>query len=418
MSSENAQLENYRTRLIRALVVLQVMVGLANGSTIAIGSLLASSIGGDVWGGMASTLSTIGSALFAIPLASLVTARGRRASMSLGIVIGLVGAVSAIAAGELNSLILALLAFALIGAAGAVNFQSRFVAADVSIPSRRGRNLSLVIWSTTIGAVAGPNLLPLGAKLGNAFGLEAYSGTYLIVMIAQVAALVIIEVALRPDPARIDFESGDLTERALPAKGAAGRGAKKHGAAAIDHSYDAQAFLPIAAIALAHFTMIALMSMTAVHLQGHGASITIIGLTVSLHILGMYGFSPIFGFLSDKIGRMNTLLVGNVMLGLSAILVIARDTLPVTITAMILLGLGWSAALVASSAMLTDSIPAEHRTVYQGRSDFTMNIMGALGGVIAGPIVTIFSMQILGVVSLIVVIGITILQFTWRPKRK
>ena len=50
--------------------------------------------------------------------------------------------------------------------------------------------------------------------------------------------------------------------------------------------------------------MVAVMAMTPVHLLHHGASLTIIGLTISLHVAGMFALSPVFGILADRVGRV------------------------------------------------------------------------------------------------------------------
>ena len=405
---ENAVVNSAR-RIIWALIALQIMVGLANGSTIAIGSLIAADLGGDVAGGLGSTMTTIGAAVFAIPLARLVATRGRGFSLGLGMVVAIIGAALAIVAAEARIFILLLIAFVFVGSSMAVNFQARFAAADVSTLANRGRNISLVVWSTTIGAVAGPNLLPLGTTIGKALGLRDYSGTYVIVLAAQIAALAIIALALRiPAPVRAE---------AAQAKGAEAENVGKQGG---EHTRGLKAFAPgtfypIAFLAAAHFTMIALMSMTAVHMKAHGAALQIIGLTISLHILGMYGLSPVFGTLADKVGRMFTLRLGSALLVLSAVLLIflGGSELAVII-ALTSLGLGWSAALVTSSALLTDAAPSAEAPKYQGRSDLVMNIAGAFGGILAGPVVTAWGMPTLAVICLVIVIGVASYQLKAR----
>lgn len=391
-------------QVIWALIALQIMLGLANGSTIAIGSLIAAQLGGQIAGGLGATMSTVGAAIFAIPLAKMVSTRGRVFSLSLGTVIAIVGAALAIVAAETAQFALLLVAFVFIGASIAAGFQVRFAAADVSTVANRGRNISLVVWSTTIGAVAGPNLLPLGSETGRALGLSDYSGTYVIVLIAQVIALAIIALGLRiprPDGAAADKGA------AKPSLWASLR--------SFGDDFAPGTAYPIAYLAVAHFTMVALMSMTAVHMKGHGVALQIIGLTISLHILGMYGLSPVFGMLADKIGRMNTLRIGTVLLVASTLLLIfiGGNQLAVII-ALVALGLGWSAALVTSSAMLTDAAPDGDAPKYQGRSDLVMNIAGALGGILSGPVVTTWGMPTLAVISLVIVLAVAAYQVKRR----
>nr|WP_162933309.1 MFS transporter [Corynebacterium lactis] len=269
-------------QVIWALIALQIMLGLANGSTIAIGSLIAAELGGQVAGGLGATMTTVGAAIFAIPLAKMVSKRGRVVSLGLGTIIAIVGAALALIAAEIQHFTLLLVAFIFIGSSIAANFQVRFAAADISTVANRGRNISVVVWATTIGAVAGPNLLPFGSRIGQALGLSDYSGTYVIVLAAQVIALLIIALAVRiPRP---ETATGGATAPAKPSLWASLR--------SFGGDFAPGTAYPIVYLAVAHFVMVALMSMTAVHMKAHGAALHIIGLTISLHILGMYGLSP------------------------------------------------------------------------------------------------------------------------------
>jgi MFS family permease len=63
-----------------------------------------------------------------------------------------------IAAVVLELFLLLLVGALLFGFATAANLQARYAATDLATPERRGRALALVVWATTVGAVAGPNL--------------------------------------------------------------------------------------------------------------------------------------------------------------------------------------------------------------------------------------------------------------------
>ena len=66
----------------------------------------------------------------------------------------------------------------------------------------------------------------------------------------------------------------------------------------------------MAVVAFSHATMVALMSMAPVHLREHGATLTVVGLTISLHVARMYALSPVFGWLADRLGRIPGILAG------------------------------------------------------------------------------------------------------------
>jgi MFS family permease len=147
----------------------------------------------------------------------------------------------------------------------------------------------------------------------------------------------------------------------------------------------------ILTVSLSHFTMVALMSMTPVHLVHAGASLSVVGFTLSLHIAGMFALSPVFGVLADRLGRFPTIVGGQALLIASAAVTALGSGRPgVVMLGLTLLGLGWSAATVAGSALLSDAAPAAQRLQLQGRSDLAMNLSGAVGGAASGPLLAIF----------------------------
>lgn len=367
-----ASIARVRARSRAALIAGQVLAGVGMGSTLSAGALLITQVSGsETLSGMAATMSTVGSAVAAIPLAALATRRGRAPALATGAVLAAVGAVAGLVAAVLGSTALLLAGIVVLGVGTAVNLQARFAATDLSEPGRRGRDLAIVVWSTTIGAVLGPNLLAPGDALGQQLGLPPLAGAYLFTIGAQLLAAVIYVIGLRPDPLRLATRLGQ--ERPASPE-AASRTADVGGIAT-----------GMVSISLSHATMVAVMAMAPVHLVSHGASFELVGVTISLHVLGMYALSPVWGVLSDRVGREVTIAVGQVLL-LSALLVLAagaESELWVTVGLM-MIGLGWSAATVAGSTLVSDSVDVAGRARIQGRSDLLMSAAGALGGAASG----------------------------------
>ena len=384
----------YRRRVLGALMTAQVMAGLANGIAYSMGSLLAADMAGTAWGGIAATCTTLGAAAFALPLGRLVVSRGRRFSLSTGLLIGAVGAGCAMLAAQRSSLPLLIVGFVLLGSATAVNLQSRFAATEVSVSAvTRGRDLSLVVWATTAGAVAGPNLFEPSESLGAALGLAPHSGAYLITISAQLFAVAVLQVALRPDPATVHSGAGTLNPQ--PEAEPTAPATSRPGPVSV-----------VATIAVAHFAMVTIMSITAVHMHEHGVALTLIGVTISLHVAGMYALAPLFGFTADRFGRLPTVVAGYTMIiGCCALLIIGDGEAVMVVIALTLLGLGWSAALVGSSALLVDVVSAGMRVRAQGRSDLTMNIAAAVGGAVSGPVVAVSGMPVLAAGVFVIVAG-------------
>lgn len=315
----------------------------------------------------------------------------------MGLALGSVGALLAILAAQTSFFPFLLTGFFFLGAAVAMNLQSRFAAADVSDDAHRGRNISLVVWSTTVGAVLGPNLFGPTEDLGQRLGLAEFSGAYLVCILAQWIAIAVLQVMLRPEPTPV--------------------AAKKIAGPPVRLAQHPAVASAIITNAISHFAMIAIMSMTAVHMHGHGASMTLIGLTISFHVGGMYGLAPVFGYLSDKVGSLPTMLLGMGITVVAATLLVpwsSNDT--IVVVALALLGLGWSATLVGSSSEVAASAPLPHRAGLQGRSDLTMNLTGAAGGVIAGPVVSTFGMPTMASMVIVLVVAVAIAMTALRRR--
>ncbi|MGD2201969.1 MFS transporter [Microbacterium maritypicum] len=403
-----AQQTAVQRRTVLVLSFGQVLGGIAFGATVSLGALLAADISGnDALSGLATASVTLGAAACAIPLARLAARVGRRRALTLGNLFALVGIAVVILAAALRIFPLLLAGILMIGAGNAGNLQSRFAATDLAAPQHRGRDLSIVVWSTTIGGVAGPLLLGPGEIVGQAVGMPPQTGSYLFSFVAQCAALLLYIVALRPDPLL-------AAQRLAKASTAAA------GAVAVDRPRVAR--YAIFAIAGSHVVMASVMAMTPVHLShmAHGAGgmaaspadvSALVGITIALHVGGMYALSPVFGVLADRWGRLQVVLLGQVLLaGALALAVFTGTEAWGVMVALILLGLGWSAATVAGAALLTEASAPELRTRRQGRSDSLMSLSAAAGSVLAGVVLSNFQYSGLGIAAFVLVVVIVALS--------
>jgi len=389
-------LEVLQQRVRRILITGQVMAGLGMGATLSMGAILASRLSGsEAWSGMAATMSTLGAALAAVPLARLAGRSGRRISLFTGALLAASGAIVTIVSTMVAFFPLLLLGLALIGVGTAVNLQSRFAATDIANDRTRSRDLSLVVWATTVGAVSGPNLITPGEALGSFLGLPELAGPFVFTLAAQTLAAVVYFVGLRPDPLLLARELARDPNIAS---------AKSLGPS-VDNVVVART--AIISIALSHATMVAVMAMTPVHLVHHGASLAIVGFTISLHIAGMYALAPVFGILSDRIGRIPTILVGQVILLASLLFTgFGSENELAVVIGLVLLGLGWSAATVAGSTLLSESTIIEKRAARQGVSDLVMSGAGAAGGALAGVVLAFLGYSGLSFVALALVASV------------
>lgn len=424
-----------QSRAVRALVAGQILGGLGIGATVSFGALLAAHVSGDdALSGTAATLSTLGAAAASIPLARLASRLGRRIALSVGTLTSTIGSVVIVLAAGLGSFPLLLAGFALLGVGAAVNLQSRFAATDLATPETRGRQLSLVVWSTTIGAVVGPNLSGAGESVAAIFGMPHLTGSFAFAIAAQLAAIAVYVVGLRPDPYLLSRRVADAAKASAAAVAgpSAPAAAPQVGTNTASRPVDdAGSRTPsarrrrtitvaaIAVIAAAHAVMVAVMSMTPLHLTHHGSSIGAVGFTISLHIAGMFALSPVFGWMSDRIGRVPTILVGQGLLGVGLVAVaLGQHSAAAVTVGLTFVGLGWSATTVSGSALVTDLATDAGRTRIQGRADLTMNLAGAVGGALAGPVLAAVGYDglaaIAGIFVVAVVVGISVVSRTAR----
>lgn len=371
-------------RTIKILALAQVLNGLGVAGTVAAGSLLVSSItDSETLAGLAQTSSVLGAAALAIPLARLTARGGRRLALSVGYLSGVLGSILAIIGGSSKTLAFMLIGTFLVGAASAAGYQARFAAIDLASDEHRAKHLSFVVWGLTIGAVIGPNLMDPSGRIAESLGLPHLVGPYLISTTTLLLSTLVIQLFLKPDPY--------LTARSMRGEsGSEKRQIKK----ALSHIVEnPRALFAILAISTGHIAMVTIMVMTPVHMKHVDVTLTIIGLVISIHVLGMYAFSPLVGSLSDRIGRVNTIRIGVVTLLLAAVVAgraHADDATQLGI-GLFLLGLGWSFTLIAGSTFLTESVVPELKTSAQGASDLVMNLSGAFGGAIAGVVIATLS---------------------------
>jgi MFS family permease len=373
-------------RTLQTLAGAQTLSGLGYSSTVAAGSLLVASITqSEALAGLAQTFGVLGAAAMALPLANLTRRGGRRLALGSGYLVGAIGAVFAIAGGTSRILGIMLLGTFLVGAASASGYQARYAAVDLATQSTRAKSLSLVVWASTIGSVVGPNLMGIFGHVATLFGLPKLTGPYFLSATMLGLGSLIIWTRLKPDPyltsvAGHSEESSSKTK--VPTKEVF-RHITSH----------PNALLGLLAISMGHLIMVAVMVMTPVHMAHVDVSLNIIGLVISVHIAGMYALSPIVGYLTDRLGRHQVILLGSLILVSSAIIAgtaPANSEIQLGI-GLFLLGLGWSCTLIAGSTLLSESVSDHYRAPAQGTSDLVMNLSAAIGGAAAGVIIAVLS---------------------------
>jgi MFS family permease len=390
-------------RSVATLSAAQMFGGIAVAGSVPAGALLASTMtDSEAFAGLVQTAGVLGAAIFALPLARIALTKGRRPALASGYGLGVIGAILVILGAVSSQIAIVLFGSLFVGVASAASLQARYAATDLALPQHRARSLSYVVWAATIGAVLGPNLLNFSGSVGLRLGLPELSGPYVISGIALTISVIVLLLALRPDPfllatkLRQDLDPGTKIAHPKLRDG-------------IEHLRTRpRAVLGIGAISIGHVVMVMVMVMTPVHMAHVDVTLQLIGLVISVHVAGMYAFSPLVGMAVDRFGRVPMIVAGIVILTISCVIsgLAPADNVVVLGIGLFLLGLGWSFTLIAGSTLVTDSVEANERPSVQGLSDLSMNAAGALGGIAAGFIMWLGGYGWLCALAIIPLIGL------------
>ncbi len=376
VTSMSDEIRRVQRRTLVVVMLSQVLGGAGLAAGISVGALLAQDmLGGESLSGLPTALFTTGSALAAYLVGRFTHRLGRRFGLGLGFAAGGVGAIGVVAAAITDSVPLLFAALFVYGSGTATNLQARYAGTDLAEPSRRGTAISIAMVATTIGAVAGPNLIdPLG-DLAVAMGIPALAGPFLLAAVAYLAAGVALVVLLRPDPYLL-ARALDLDEE-ISATADHGTPAPQAGAGVMAGA---------TVMVLAQGVMIAIMTMTPVHMRAHHHGMSDVGLVIGIHIGAMFLPSLVTGALVDRIGRIPMAIASGLTFLAAGVVAAAApgESLVLIIVALALLGLGWNFGVIAGTAMVVDATAPQDRPRVQGTVDVLIALAGAGGGAASG----------------------------------
>jgi len=391
--TDPAERERLQRRTLRVLVGGQIVGAAALGSSVTVGAFVVQEILGDTtpWGGIATATSTIGTAFMAQMLARVMARKGRRAGLTRGYLLATLGCAVAAVGVELMFLPVFIVGLFLFGNGQAANLLARYAATDLATSDSRGSAMSRVVFASTFGAVFGPLLIGPAQWAGTEwFGLHKYSGPWLFSAIFLSLAALNTVTRLRPDPL---VASGAVGATPAP------RPPIRTVVAMIWSSPRGR--LAVTAMIVSQATMVAVMTMTPVHLRLHGHEGVSV-YVVSLHIAGMFAFSPLIGRFTDTYGRYSAIVTAGVVLAVSlAIATFSGDVEWLLFPSLWLLGIGWNFGLIGGSSLLVDSVPDKERVAVQGTADLLMSFCGGVAGFSSGFIRRAFGFHVLSAVALV-----------------
>ncbi len=403
-----ADIDRLQRRSTKVLLASQVFAGAGLAAGVTVGALLAEDmLGSSSLSGLPAALFTLGSAGAAFVVGALSNRHGRRVGLAAGYLAGTAGGIGVTLAAVLDSPALLFAALMVYGAGTATNLQARYAGGDLATSDHRGTAISMILLGTTVGAVAGPNLVAATGQLAQQVDVPPLAGPFAMAAVAYAIAGLILTVWLRPDPL--------LTARAL--ERAAVPAADN---LAATHRTDHRAVrLGGLTMVVTQFAMVAVMTMTPIHMRGHGHGLAATGLVIAIHIGGMYLPSPISGRLADRYGsKVTAALAGASLLTAGLIAATAPPhSVALLSLSLALLGLGWNLGLLAGTALVAGAVSLEQRARIQGRVDVAIAIAGAAGGLTSGLIVASASYAALAVGSGIVAMLVLSLALRASPNQ-
>lgn len=389
-------------RTLWIVVISQIFGGAGLAAGVTVGALLAQDmLGSESLAGIPSALLTLGSAVAALLVGRLSQRFGRRLGLASGFLAGGIGAIGVVIAAVANSIVLLFASLILYGAGTATNLQARYAGTDLAKPKQRATAVSIAMVSTTFGAVAGPNLVEVMGRFATSIGVPALAGPFILGAAAFILAGLVFWVLLRPDPfivSKAIAEAKQVDQSSPSYLNENQLGSNNRGI-----------IVGATVMILTQIVMVAIMTMTPVHMKHHGHGLSEVGIVIGFHIGAMYLPSLLTGVLVDKIGRSTMAYASGVIL-LAASMTAAfapADSMPLLITALVLLGLGWNFGLISGTALIVDATQPATRAKTQGTVDVLIALAGASGGALSGMVVANASYATLslagGVLSLLLV---------------
>ncbi|BCC05445.1 MULTISPECIES: MFS transporter [Bacillus cereus group] len=380
MYTEEEQRKLYKRTLI-IVSISQMFGGAGLAAGITVGALLAQQmLGTDAYAGLPAAMFTMGSAVAAFFVGKLSQKYGRRVGLAGGFIVGGLGAIGVVMAALTNSIILLLVSLLIYGAGTATNLQARYAGTDLANKKQRATAISITMVMTTFGAVAGPNLVGVMGRFAHSIGIPELAGPFILSATAFILAGLVLFVMLRPDPLlianMIETYKQEHTYKGQPV---------------IEEAIENKRGITVGAIVmiLTQVVMVAIMTMTPVHMGHHGHGLSAVGLVIGFHVGAMYLPSLVTGMLIDKIGRTTMSIAGGVILLAAGVIaaIAPSDSLILLIVALSLLGLGWNLGLISGTAQIVDATIPSTRAKTQGKIDVFIALAGASGGAMSGMVV-------------------------------
>lgn len=351
-------------------------------------------LGSARWSGLPAALVTVGVAVGTTPLTAYMTRRGRRPGLALGLLVASIGAGVAVAAVASRSFLLFLLAMLILGMGNSADRLIRYAAADLTSERRSGSAIAAIVWAATIGSVVGPSLLGPTEAFAERLGIPGLAGPFLATAALMALSSLLMLAMLRPDPLTFSQQStvGEPVVNRAQVMAAFRRPTVRYA---------------VLSLTVGQFVMVVIMAMTPVHIRNAGETLGLVGLVISAHTLGMFALSPLSGFLADRLGRVPTIVAGQVILVISSVMAIpaAGDDRNLLVASLFLLGLGWNLGFVGGSALVGEGLGGALKLRVQGIADTVVWSTSAVAAASSGVILDVAGFGRLALIGAVVAVA-------------
>ena len=396
-------------RITIILFVAQSLYSAGNIASATVNPIVGAKLGGsDYWTGVPTAVFLLGAAFSAFLWGRIMDVIGRRNGLLLGLLTGMLGNALVFFAIRSASMPVLLIGFALTGATNAAIVLARFAAGEVNPPEKRGGAISMVVWGGTFGAVFGPLMVGPMGNFVKGYGLNELTGSYLAAFGLFGLLLFVIFFGLRPDPRDLGEQVAEQYPSQIPT------GETR---SFMEIIRQPAAMTAVVAMVLGQVVMVAIMVITSRHMDHYQHGLSDIARVIQSHTFGMYAFSVLSGYLSDKWGRGPVIIAGAGMLLLSCVTApISPDVLPLAVS-LFLLGLGWNFCFVGGSALLSDQLSPAERSRTQGANDLMVGLASATGSLGSGIVFAATSYTVIALLAGMLSLIPLIMAMQWMQRK-
>jgi len=385
----------------QAAFVLATLVVYTMTQSAALGGLAT----GAIWGGRVLIVYQTG---------KLMDRMGRRAVLLIGIATGCIALTIMGLAVIMTRLELFWLGLLVFGFGSGIIQQSRIAVMDMYPVERRGEGMGYLMTANIVGSFLSPAFTEAMIPVADFLALDVYAVILLVGTILLASASIFI-LRLKPDTKEIATNLSSYYPDSVV--NATVRNVGTENVSPLRSILFFPLLAAFIASALAWGDMSMMMSLISVILHQHHVALTLINFSITLHVFGMYGLSFPLGWLCDKWGRKVVTMLGGLILGAGALLTPITSVYWIIALAIFLVGLGWSAANVATTALITDVTLAERRGRILGANDMIIGLSALSLPVFGGLVISGLGLLAFGLSGLIIAVPTLLVMLPLREIR-